>query len=172
MPLTVAAIEAELLTLLGPFLDAVGLDATTHDGTNAALRGPIRRAVARLGLTTADPIDVADADLVDLTRTQYERLISLAQLRALEVIWGNWAEVDEKAGEESQSLSQLADRIERWIKALKEELGPLAEDPEAALTPGPAASGLITAGRRMPWSVPPDPRAYPGRPGWDGRYRS
>ncbi len=172
MPMTVATIEGELLVLLGPYLSAVGLDSTTADGTNVALRGPIRRAVSRLGLPTADPHSVADGDLAGLTLAGLETLLSLAEWRALVVCWGNWPEVDEKAGEESQNLSQLADRLERRIKALKDELGPIAEDPAAGLTPGPSASGLIVAGRRMPWHVPADPRSYPGRPGWDGRHHS
>lgn len=157
MPVTVADIEIELLLSVGPYLRKVGLDGTTADGTNPALRGAIRRAVGRLGIATADPIAVADDDLADLSRDNYETLLDLAELRALETCWGNWPEYDEQDGTEGQKLSQLADRLERRIKVLTDKLGPLAAPPGSALLPGPSAHGVIRAGLRCP---PPRPARY------------
>ncbi len=158
MPLTVAAIEAELLILVGPYLRRVGLDGTTADGTNVALRGPIRRAVLTLGLTTAGPVAVVDADVAAVAGFALEKLLDVAELKALEMCWGNWPEVDQSAEGTSQSLSQLADRLERRIEALMERVvkpyGPAAE---SGLIPGPSAHGLIRAGRRDParaWDWP------------------
>lgn len=172
MPLTIARLETELLARIAPFLLAVGLDSTTADGTNADLRGPIRRGVLATGITPAD-LDVADSDIAAVAGWDLEKLLDVAELRALEVCWGNWSEVDEKAGEESQSLNQLADRLERRIAALAKRITePYVPVDELGIVPGASCSGLITAGRRKPWHIPPDPRAYPGRPGWEGRYRS
>ena len=149
MELTVALIEAELLVRLGPYLKRVGLDGTAADGTNAALRGPIRGAVWWLDRATADPIAVVDADVAGVAGFALERLLDVAELKALEICWGNWPEVDQQAGEERQDLSQLADRLERRIKALTERItkpyGPTVEG-----GPGPSACGLIRAGRCVP----------------------
>lgn len=148
MPLTVAAIEAELLILVGPYLRRVGLDGTTADGTNVALRGPIRRAVLTLGLTTAGPVAVVDADVAAVAGFALEKLLDVAELKALEMCWGNWPEVDQSAEGTSQSLSQLADRLERRIKALMERtVKPYGPAAESGFIPGPSMHGLIRAGR-------------------------
>ena len=157
MPLTVAAIEAELLILVGPYLRRVGLDGTTADGTNVALRGPIRRAVLTLGLTTAGPVAVVDADVAAVAGFALEKLLDVAELKALEMCWGNWPEVDQSAEGTSQSLSQLADRLERRIKSLMERtVKPYGPAAESGLIPGPSAHGLIKAGRdaARPWDWP------------------
>src|SRR5918997_857232 len=122
MPLSVAAIESELLVLVGPYLRRVGLDGTTADGSNAALRGAIRRAVLSLGLATGDPIAVVDADVADISGLDLEKLLEVAELKALETCWGNWPEVDQQAGEERQDLSQLADRIDRRVRFLSDRI--------------------------------------------------
>ncbi len=160
MPLTVSDIERELLTRVGPYLVRVGLDGTTAGGANASLRSPIRGAAWAIGLVPADPIAVADADVADVVGFGLEKLLDVAELKALELCWGNWPEVDQQAGDESQDLSQLADRLERRIKFLTERVskpcGPVAG---IGLIPGPSASGLIRAGRfatgvSLPWDWP------------------
>lgn len=161
MPVTVAAVEAELLSRVGPWLSVAGLDATTADGTNAALRGPIRWAVGRLGLETADAIDVADADLAYISRGTYETLLYLAEYFALESAWGNYTKVDQSLGSESQSLSQRRDALKGRLEWLRRQLGPLV-DPAAV--PGPPAHGLIEAGRCYPGAN--RPRMLPWRGGW------
>ena len=147
MSVTVGDIEAEILVRMGSYLMAVGLDGTTADGANLSLRGSIRWAAGRLGLATADPIDVVDGDLSALDRAQYETFIELAEYKALETAWGNWAMYDQSLGSESQSLSQLRDAIQWRLDWLRKKLGPLI-DPAAA--PGPSAHGEITAGRCYP----------------------
>jgi hypothetical protein len=161
MPVTVAAIEAELLVQIGPYLDQMGLDSTTANGTNASLRGAIRDAAWRMaqsGLLTVPPgdhLDLTDDDLVNVTRANYETLRDLALLKVLNVLWGNWPEFDMSAGSESQSLSQVADRLERRIKDLTARLGAVALPVGASMLPGPAAHGLIRTGRHVPGSLKP-----------------
>lgn len=154
MPLTVAAIEEELLTELGPYLATVGLDAATADGTNPSLRGPIRRAVLHLGGSTAGPIAVADADLLPFEGWQVERLLDVAKLRAFEICWGNWPKVSFSAGGNSQQLSDLADRLKAWIDFLTKRI---AEPYGLGVPIGPGASarGLIDAGRCVPYQAGP-----------------
>jgi len=148
--LTIAIIVAELFVRLGPYLKRVGLDGTVADGTNFALRGPIQRAIWSLGLSTADPIAVLDADVAGVAGLTLERLLDVAELKALEACWGNWPEVDQQAGEERQDLSQLADRLERRIRFLSDRTaGPYGTG--MGIGPGPVASGLIRAGRCVPF---------------------
>jgi hypothetical protein len=160
--ITVAAFEADLLVLCGPYLTKVGLDGTTLDGTNDSLRIPIRRAVSRMGIEASDPFAVADPDLADVDVATYETLLDLAELKALEICWGNWPEVDEQAENNSQSLSQLADRLQKRIDTLREMLGTLAEDPsvtEAASTAAGAASAALL---RTGLEYPPPNHVNPG----------
>jgi hypothetical protein len=167
MPVTVAGIESELVARLGQYLLRFSMDGTTVDGTNVALRGPIRWAVSRLRIETADAIDVADGDLTTLTRATYETFLDLAEYKVLNVLWGNWAEVTQSLGSESQSLSDLSDRLDRRIAVLKGELGTLIKDPAAGATPGPSAVATMRAGRCDPNRAHRDFYA----PGWyGGRY--
>ena len=156
MPVTIAGIKVELQTRIGPFWTLAGLTATAFDG-------PIRWAVGRMDLETADTIDVADADLVDLTRTQYETLLYLAEYFALETFLGNYLKVDQSLGSESQSLSQRRGAIMERLAWLRKYLGVLV-DP--ASVPGPSASGLIRAGRCYPGTERPYLR--PWRGAWYG----
>jgi hypothetical protein len=105
---------------------------------------------------TADPIAVADADVAGVSGIALERLLDVAELKALETCWGNWPEVDQQAGEERQDLSQLADRIDRRIRFLSDRIAG-TNWTGSVVGPGPAASDLIRAGR-CPWRG--DPRAW------------
>jgi hypothetical protein len=146
MPVTVASLAEDLLVICGPFLAQVELDATTADATNPPIRMALEFAVERLGIATADAIDVADADLVDLTRAQLLTLRRLGEYEILTICRGNWAQFDQSAGEESQSLSQLTKSLDDRLAALREELGTLVTEPAAGTLPGPAAHGVIRAG--------------------------
>jgi hypothetical protein len=160
--MTVADVEAELLVELAPYLARVGLDSATDDGTNRSLRGPIRRAVLHLGFATAGPLAVADADLAPIVGWDVERFLDVARLRVLEYCWGNWPKVDFSAGGNSQSLDQLASRLERRIKELREQVA-RPYGPEEIIGPGGMAVGLIREGR----CIPPGPAdCGPGMDEW------
>jgi hypothetical protein len=161
MPLIVAGLETDLLVLLGPYLVRVGLDGITADGSNPSLRIPIRRAARRLGVTVAGDA-VTDEELATFDGDP-EVFSDLAELKALEIIWGHWPKVDMQAGEESQSLSQLADRIQKRIADLKASLGTIAISEPAAseLVPGQSSAALIRAGLPYPPSPVPDRYSRP-----------
>jgi hypothetical protein len=163
MPLTVAGLETDLIVLLGPYLTRVGLDGTTVDGSNPSLRIPIRRAAKRLGVSVAGST-VTDEELATLDGDE-ETLLDLAELKTLELIWGNWPEVDQQSGEERQFLNQIADRIEKRIGVLKSSLGTIADDAAESLLPGPSSSALIRAGLEYP---PPVLSPYSRRGFWHG----
>ena len=174
MSLTVAGLESDLLVLLGPILSRVGLDATTVDGSNPSLRIPIRRAARRLGVSVAGT-SATDEELATADADSEETFLDLAELKTLEIIWGNWPEVDEQAGEENQTLSQLADRVQKRIDALTERLGSLATDPTVvdadASSVGSSAVNLIKAGLNYPPSPVPDRYTRPTF-WYGGRYYS
>lgn len=147
--LTRAPVEGVLIRRAGTILRAVGLDGTTQNGTNADLNDPIRRALRTLGCDSADPINVVDADLAPVTGWQVEKLLDAAELRLLESIWGNWAEVSQRISQGENEFQQLADRIQTRIECLEERLrkpyGPNV---------GAAAVGRIDHGRHIPYDRP------------------
>lgn len=165
MPLTVATLEADLIVLLGPTLRRVGLDGVTVDGTNPSLRIPIRRAAKRLGVSVAGSA-VTDEELATLDPDNEDAFLELSRFHALNLILWNWPEVDEQAGEESQSLSQLADRIQKEIKELTASLGALTVDPAVvdanneatAANVGSSSAALIRTGLDYPPCPVPNQR--------------
>lgn len=120
--LTRAGVESQLVRRLGTLLVSVGLDGTTQDGTNIDFNDGIRRAVNSAGYTTADPITVADGDLAVFVGWPLEKLIDLAELRTLENIWGNWAEISFKLQLKQLENKQFTDRIQTRISDLEERL--------------------------------------------------
>lgn len=85
---TLASIEAALIQgrRLGRWLDVVGLDAVTQDGTNADLVDPIRHAVAFSGVTLATASTVVSADVSGLGSGDYDKVLDVAELRVLETV--------------------------------------------------------------------------------------
>ena len=122
MALTRANTEFMIETRAGPLLTAADMDGTTVDGTNADLNGPIGRAVRALGHSVASPVAVADADVAAVTDAQLDEFLDVAELYTLEAILGNLDDVDIKVGPRSESLSQLAEQVERKIKRLLKRL--------------------------------------------------
>ena len=149
MSLTVADVERDLVDIHGAYLSRTGRDATTADGTNPSLRIPIRRAAKRLGLAVAGGA-VTDAELIPLDPASEETFLDVALYHSLKACRGSWAEFDQSDGEDSQSLSQLTKALDDWIRALEEELGPLAVDEDSSTLARPPAHGLLRAGLCYP----------------------
>jgi hypothetical protein len=141
-------LAADLEILVGPYLSLVGLEAAD------AFRIPIRRAQAA----------TLDSD---------ETRLDLAEYHAIWIILDRYTKVDQSAGEESQSLSQRWQRLTWKFEQLQAKLGTLITDPAAATTPGPAAHGVIRAGRCYP-SRPYYGCGYPSGSGYwlDGTWRA
>lgn len=112
MALTRAAAEAVLVRRLGGLLAAAGLAVTTA-GANADLNDPLAWAVGQAGGSVSDRTAVTDADLTTVDGD--DRLLDLAELRALESVAGNLALVDVTFGPHKESLGQLGERLEKLI---------------------------------------------------------
>jgi hypothetical protein len=141
MPATRAALEDELVQELGPIAVAAGISLVRVDDVIASLNGPIRKAIVAGGGSVVDPTFVTDADVISAT-APFDTLVTFARIAFIEKILGNYAFVDMKSGELSQSLNQLAVRLKDMLAAIKEEL----KDPEAIAAlqvAGPPVIGVI-----------------------------
>lgn len=116
MTVTRANIESVLIRRVGRLLTAAGLDGTTINGTNADLNDPISSALRVLNYTVSSIASVTDTDLLPVTDAHINYLLDVAELRTLESILGNLDLVDIRVGPRSESLSQLADQVQKAIE--------------------------------------------------------
>lgn len=119
--MTITRVNAEvvLIARCGPMMTAAGMDGSTVDGSNANLNDPLGWAVQQLGGTVSDVTDVADADLATVDS---DDVTDVAEYRLLENILTNLTLVDITAGPRSESLGQLAARIEKRLAVLGDRL--------------------------------------------------
>lgn len=159
MALTRANVEAVLIGRCAAALAAVSLDSTTVNGSNAALADPIRTAIRSLGYSVADPITPADSDLAEIPNTRVEQLLDLAERRVLETVLGRWTAVDQKFGQDSQSLSQYAIQLEKRVAALTAKI-----DAPSRVSSGGSVVRTIKAGKTPPGTLGyGDTRRWPPR---------
>ena len=137
MPTTVANLIAELKEEFGPVMSAANM-------TDAYLLGPIRKAILAGGGSVADPPSVTDADTQTAT-VSFDTLVSVAKLHLIRKFLGNYTGVDMKSGEESQSLSQLAKRMQELQTEEKEDITD-PDNPLTAVPSGPPQIGVIQEG--------------------------
>jgi hypothetical protein len=111
MAITVASIEAYLVGRNGGQLGAcwseVGLDASTIDGTNPDLLGPLAKAARDCGLSMVDFSVLQNADLDSIQSVQYEKLLDMAEYRCLEKVLNNCVDVDQSVAGFSYSFNQF-----------------------------------------------------------------
>lgn len=122
MTLTRAQVEQELIARRLAMLKAGDMDVSAQ-GANADLNSPIGYAIRQCGGTVASLSSVTSADVQSVDVTDVDKLLDLAEYRLLMNIKGRWAKVDITSGPFSQSLSQLADQLDKDLAALKETLG-------------------------------------------------
>jgi hypothetical protein len=108
--------------------------------------------VVSCGGTIAQYPFVTDGDLASVTQGP-ERVALIALLNVLKTIWGHWAKFDQRDGDTDQKLSQIADRLEKRIKAIEESL----LNPETAggviVMPSAPEIGIIKAGTERPYHL-------------------
>lgn len=121
MTITRASAEAILVRRLGPLMTKAGL-AVTFTGSNADLSDPLGWGFRQAGYTLTSFTTVSDTDLAGVSGDDLDEMLDLAELRLLENILGNLDGVDVRLGPREEKLSQLTDKIERRIKALREKL--------------------------------------------------
>jgi hypothetical protein len=136
MTITRAQAETVLTKRCGPMMTAAAMDGTTNNGTNDDLNDPLGWAVVQLGGSVSDITDVTDSDVgsVDVTDERY--ILDMAEYRLLGNILSNLTLVDIKAGPRSESLSQLATRLEKRVERLEKQLAQEVGFGEATLSTG------------------------------------
>lgn len=123
MALTRANVETLLIRRVGALLAAVGLDGATVDGTNPDLNDPLGYALLTLGHSVTDLTAVADADLASVAATSFPSLLDYAELRCLEsALSSALVLVDTSVGPRSESLGQMAARLEGRIATKREQV--------------------------------------------------
>lgn len=152
MSITRANVEREACNLVGRLMSLVGLAGGVFDGTNPDLNAPIRDGLTRMGYSTADPITVADADLVALDQRAIRRLMEWSELFTLEQVDRDWwrASASPSPGLTAEILASVRSRVVARIAALK----------AIVMTPYqsqnvPIAMGEITIGSRHDSTLPP-----------------
>lgn len=121
MPLTVVAIEADILSRVKGKMAYVSMNITS-DTPNPDLAGPIRRAARFVGIEPANPLAVADDDVASLVGWQAEQLSDAATLQTLKSIQGQLAEFDVKVGNDAEMYSQVSAQVAAQIAALETAL--------------------------------------------------
>ena len=125
MTTTRANLELILISRAGAWMTNAGLDGTTVNGTNAALNDALGYAIRAAGGTVAAPAIVTSTDVLTVADSDLDKLLDLAELRALENTLSNFALVDAKAGPVEAKSSQFADRLERRIDQIRARLAVL-----------------------------------------------
>ena len=111
MTLTSANVEAILVQRCGAYMTAAGMVVTVA-GSNANLNDPIGYAVRMCDGTVTDYATVANADILTVDPTDYDKLLDIAELRLLDSIATNLDDVDLTVGPRSEKLNQLAQNLQ------------------------------------------------------------
>jgi hypothetical protein len=121
MALSRANVESILVQRIGGWLTNAGL-ATTIAGANQSLNDPLGYAIRIAGGTVTSYALVVDADVVTVADANLDKMLDVAELRALENVLSNYALVDAKAGPVEAKSSQFADRLMKVIDRLRAQL--------------------------------------------------
>lgn len=114
MPLTRANVEDIIIRRLGTLLNAVDLDGTTVDGSNADLNDPIGYAIRQCGQAVDDVATVGDADVARVSDT--DKLLDIAELRTLETAYAaSVTLVNIALGPRREDLSHISDALDTLI---------------------------------------------------------
>ncbi len=119
MAVTRAQAELILIARHGPKMEAAGMDGITVSGSNADINDPLMTALLAMGITPANLAAVADSDL---SGADINQLLDRAELRLCENISGNLDMVDITTGPRRESLSQLADQVEKTISRITKKI--------------------------------------------------
>lgn len=123
MPLTRANVEALLIARVGAWLTSVGLDGVTVSGANLSLNDPIGWAIRQAGGAVAAPALVTDADVATVASSDIDKLLDLAEYRALLSVLSNNTATDIKAGPVEIKDSQFGTALLARIAALRAQIG-------------------------------------------------
>lgn len=115
MPITLAAMEGEVVNRIGGKMALAGMSVAT-DGTNSAIHPAIRDGLAYVGLAPADPIAVTDADVAAVPVRHFKAYRDSCTLEALYIVQGVIQDAfDQQIEEDRQALHQIAADIAAMI---------------------------------------------------------
>ena len=118
MALTIIQVETMLLKRVATLFTAVGLDGTTVDGDNDDLVGPVGYSIRQLGGTVTTITDVVDTDLAGIAVADYDELLDIAELRALQNAYSAATTlIDTKIGPRDEKLGMIADKLAKLVEA-------------------------------------------------------
>lgn len=115
MSLTRSLLESILIRRCGQWLSLAGLDGATVSGANLDLNDPLGYALRQVGLPVTDPANVVDGDFSALSNSDLDKLLDLAEYRALQTILENYAAVSLEVGGRSERYSEFADRLQSLL---------------------------------------------------------
>lgn len=121
MALTRAGVENVLIRRCGALMTWANLDGVTVDGTNEDLADPIWLALTDCEVTPA-ALTPVDGDFATLATADNARFLAIAELRCLETVWGNIAEVTEKMGTDQQSWNEAKRELRQRLGDLRSDL--------------------------------------------------
>ncbi len=121
MTTTRANVELILVQRTSGWLANAGLAITTA-GANASLNDAIGYGIRIAGGTVASYALVTDADVATVADADLDKMLDVAELRALETVLSNFVLVDAKAGPVEAKSSQFADRLMKVIDRLRMQL--------------------------------------------------
>ena len=107
--------ENVLIARCGKLLAACGIDGTTVNGTNASLTDPLAWALRQSGYSPAAFGAVTNTDLAGVQDSDIDKLIDLAEMKALENALGNFDATDISVGPRSESYDQIRAGIEKIL---------------------------------------------------------
>lgn len=96
--------------------------ATATLGAIPALADPIAESLRAMGTPPLDPTNPTDFDLSMVPDSRFDMILSVAELRCLESVLGNWDQCDQKVMQGEQALGKLADGVQKSIDALRKRL--------------------------------------------------
>jgi hypothetical protein len=176
MPLTVAGLENEVASLCGLTLGEAGLLFRAMDGGDPitpVIRIGLRKGLSYVGIATADPLEVADSDLANLSTKAKEAVLAWGELFGLQIALAQWHRAVRRRGAEALEREPM---LGGWLmeekRATRERVaelkamvaGPYVEpsNPIEVSGGGPGFPGCVP--------VPVDPLWGPCDPygPWDG----
>ncbi len=122
--MTRADVEVEIIGRVGSWFALVGKSSVT-DGTNPDLNSPIRRALASLKITVADPAHVTDAEIGQVPADKNEEFFNLVEFFALDgltgSITGSVSQLGPRREDQTKIVAPLTARLKRLSDLTKED---------------------------------------------------
>ncbi len=122
--MTRAEVAVEIIGRVGAWFALVGKSAVT-DGTNPDLNSPIRRALAALKITVADPAHVTDAEIGQVPAAKVEEFFNLVEFFALDgltgSITGSVSQLGPRREDQTKIVAPLTARLKRLSDLTKDD---------------------------------------------------